>query len=67
MLLGELDTALEETELLVSELVGRQQNDDKSICYAVSVNIWRKPQKINPQLDNTPLVYDFQFAKCKFI
>jgi len=62
-----LDTALEETELLVSELVGRQQNDDKSICYAVSVNIWRKPQKINPQLANTPLVYDFQFANCKFI
>jgi hypothetical protein len=66
MLLGELDTALEQTELLFPSLSAIQQNDDKSICYAVSVNIWRKPQKINPQLANTPLVYDFQFANCKF-
>jgi len=62
-----LDTTLEDAELLVSELVGRQQKRRQIHLLRDLHQFCRKPQKTNPQLVITSFVYDFRFANCKFI
>ena len=59
-----MDTTLEDAELLVSELVGRQQNDGRSICCAIYINsvVSRRKQIHNSSLHPLFTISDLQIV-----